>query len=457
MSGFASNTYERNLIVALLIFLVLIPLPLGSSQLWAMAIIAIVIGSIGCAWGLGMWLGKIRPSKALKPSLPLFFILLAAQLWLALQWLFGNSNDPPATALLLVLGVSYSLLFLLVISMFGTRKRLLLLLTTLFISGALQAFYGVFMVLSGMQWDLLGEAVSSISATTGTFTNSYYFTAYIGLTLSCGIGLLMALRSTGKWNLTSTIELVMGPKALLRLALVVSVIALLMTRTSAASLAFFSATLVMGALFIVRNKESGQRNILILLSVILVEILVISQYFGVGSLKDYIAEAQVLEVVEVNPVEGVSLEVLQQSNKFRDQVVIDALPLVMENSSAVQDVGSFADLSPQYANELVQMHFGQAHNDFLQFFVEYGVIGSALLTIFVSWALCYAFAALWQTRSLFANGLGLGISIGIVSLMIHSLGGFSLQAPANTAIFVTLCAIAVLIQNHSRREQRATS
>ena len=85
MSGLASNRYERNLIVALLIFLVVIPLPLGSNRLWAMALIAIVIGVLGCAWGIGLWLGKISASKALKPSLPLFYILLATQLWVAMQ------------------------------------------------------------------------------------------------------------------------------------------------------------------------------------------------------------------------------------------------------------------------------------------------------------------------------------------------------------------------------------
>ena len=133
MSGLASNRYERNLIVALLVFLVLIPLPLGSNRLWAMATIAIVIGVLGCAWGIGLWLGKISPSKALKPSLPLFYILLATQLWVAMQWLFGISADPAASALALILGIAYSLLFLLIISLFATRTRLLWLLSLIHI------------------------------------------------------------------------------------------------------------------------------------------------------------------------------------------------------------------------------------------------------------------------------------------------------------------------------------
>ena len=74
MSASENNRYERSLIAALLVFLVLIPLPLGSNRLWAMASIAILVGVIGCAWGIGVWLGKISPSKAMKPGLPLFFL-----------------------------------------------------------------------------------------------------------------------------------------------------------------------------------------------------------------------------------------------------------------------------------------------------------------------------------------------------------------------------------------------
>ena len=123
----------------------------------------------------------------------------------------------------------------------------------------------------------------------------------------------------------------------------------------------------------------------------------------------------------------------------------------MQKPMVGQGAGTFEVTYPQYADESVRLHFDHAHNDFLQFFIEYGAIGSLLLALFVGWALYYAMAALWQTKSLFRNGLGLGISIGIVSLMIHSFSDFNLQIPANAITFITLCAIAVLTQNHSKR------
>ena len=447
-----TNRYERYLIAALLIFLVVIPLPLGSNRLWAMASIAIVMGLMGVAWGIGLWSGKVRPGKALKAGLPLFCVLLAVQLWVALQWLLGSSADPAATALSLILGLAYSLLFLLIISLFGTRTRLLWLLSVLVISGTLQAFYGTFMALSGFEWSFLGETHSSRGTASGTFVNRNHFAGYIELTLACGIGLMMALRSTAEWSLTSAIELVMGPKARLRLALVILVIALVMTRSRGGNVAFFTAMLAMSLIFIVRNKENRRRNIFILLSLIAIDTLVISQYFGLENLKDRLVNTRLIDTVTTVEIDRVPVEIVQQTTEIRGQVILDSLPLALKNHIIGQGAGAFEATYPQYADASVRLHFDHLHNDFLQFFIEYGAIGSLLLALFVGWALYYACAALWQTQSLFRNGLGLGVSMGIVSLMIHSFSDFNLQIPANAATFITLCAIAVLIQNHSNRK-----
>lgn len=454
MSGLAGNRFERNLIIALLIFLVLIPLPLGSNRLWAMGGIAMAVGILSCVWGIGVWLDKISPSKALKPGLPLFFVLLAVQLWVAMQGLLGLSADPSKTMLYLVLGISYSLLFLLIISLFATRTRLLWLVGILVVSGTLQAFYGTFMALSGFEWSLFGETVRSSSAANGTFVNRNHFAGYIELTLACGIGLMMAMRSTERWSWVSAIELVMGPKARLRLALVILVIALVMTRSRGGNVAFFAAMLAMSVLFIVRNRENRRRNVLILLSLIVIDTLVISQYFGLENLKDRIMDTRLVDKVETVEVNNVPIEVVQQANEIRGQVFEDIVPLAMDKPIVGQGAGAFEATYSQYAEESVRLHFDHAHNDFLQFFIEYGAIGTVLLAIFVGWALYFSLAALWQTHSLFRNGLGLGISIGIVSLMIHSLSDFNLQIPANAATFVILCAIAVLIQNHSKRKSK---
>lgn len=72
----------------------------------------------------------------------------------------------------------------------------------------------------------------------------------------------------------------------------------------------------------------------------------------------------------------------------------------------------------------------------------------ALLGLFVIGALGFAIRAMAWRDSLYRSGVGLGASMGIVSILIHSATDFNLQIPANAATFVALCAIAVLAVTH---------
>ncbi len=159
MSESLSLRYERSLIAALLVFLVLLPLPLGANRVWAMATIAMFSGAIGLAWGVGIWLGKIRPSKRSSWLANVYSAVSgtvvgshAVGIW--------HQRRSCHHRVIADTGLSYSLLFLLIISLFATRQRLLSSLTTLVVGGTLQAFYGTFMALSGFEWTLLGRYLS---------------------------------------------------------------------------------------------------------------------------------------------------------------------------------------------------------------------------------------------------------------------------------------------------------
>lgn len=104
--------------------------------------------------------------------------------------------DSGATAEALLLGLGYTLLFLVIVSIFHTRKRVTLLLGSLVVSGTLQAFYGTFMTLAGIEWLLATPKTAYIGDATGTFVNRNSMAGYLELTLAAGIGLLLALRDT---------------------------------------------------------------------------------------------------------------------------------------------------------------------------------------------------------------------------------------------------------------------
>jgi O-antigen ligase len=204
-----------------------------------------------------------------------------------------------------------------------------------------------------------------------------------------------------------------------------------------------------GGLFVLLEKEHRLRNSLILGSLILIDILVVSQYFGLEKLKDRLLNTRLNDVV-------VNGEVVQQANEVRDNVFGYTIPLLQERPLVGQGAGSFEAVFPQYPGSDIRIHFDHAHNDFIQFAVELGLLGSLPLAAFMLLALWYALRALWRRKSVYRSGVGFAAAMGIIALLIHSSTDFNLQIPANAATLVVLCAIAVLAGSHSNKRVRKT-
>ena len=445
------NTLDNFLIIATLALLVWLPLPLGSNRDWSAALFILLVALLSGLWGLNQLSdASRRRNKAWRAALPLFGLLALTQLWVAVQWAFGLSADSGASLSYLLLGCAYALLFLLIIGLFHTRRRLTLLLGVLVVSGTVQAFYGTLMTLSGIEWLLFGPKESGMGNATGTFVNRNHLAGYLEMTLACGIGLLMAWRDGREFRWRHILELLMGPKARLRLALVIMVIALVMSHSRMGNTAFFISLMAVGGLFTLLNKEHRLRNSLILLSLVVIDVLVISQYFGLEKLKQRLVNTRFTDQVDNTG------NVVQKANELRDNVFGYAIPQLMERPLTGFGAGSFDATFQRYPGLDVRLHFDHAHNDYLQFLIEYGVIGTLPLALFILGALFYALKALWQRKSWYRSGVGFGSAMAIIALLIHSLTDFNLQIPSNAATLVVICAVAVLGNYHSKSRSRSS-
>ncbi len=437
-----------------LILLAWLPLPLGSNRGWSSSLLVIAIAAITVAWVAAQWLSRppvstggvsqdVASTRAAlpKPAQLLLALLAITQLWVLAQWALGISADPGQTFRYALLGCAYALLFALVIVLFNNRKRLTLLLATLVLGGTFQAFYGAWMTLSGTEWLLFGPKEHYRGVVTGTFVNRNHLAGYLEMTIACGIGLMLALRDGKPFSWRSLMELLLSAKLRLRLALVIMVIALVMSQSRMGNTGFFSALLVIGGLYILINRKHRLRNGLILASLIVIDVLIISQYFGLENLKDRIVQTQLADVVVDN-------EVVQRGNVDRDDIARYLIPQIAERPFTGFGAGSFKTSFARYPGQDIQGDFDHAHNDYLQFMVEFGLAGSLPLALFVLISLQQALRALWRRDSLYRSGVGFGAAMGILSLLIHSFTDFNLQIPANAATFVVLCAIAVLANHH---------
>lgn len=436
---------ERALVILVLALLVWLPLPLASHRDWSGALFVLIVGVLCAIWSIGLLSSRVALRISIwRAAWPLFALLVAAQAWVAVQWLMGISVDTGATCRDLILGCGYTLLFALITGLFYTRRRLTLLLAVLTVSGLVQAFYGSFMTLSHVEWLAFGPKEFGRGEVTGTFVNRNHLAGYLEMTLACGLGLLMALRDGRPFSWRRLPELLIGPKMRIRLALAIMVIALVMSHSRMGNSAFFTSLLLLGGLFTLVHRQHRWRNALILVSLLLIDLLIISQFFGLDKLQDRLIATQLEDQV-------VNGEVIRHENVDRDDIVLYALPQLRERPFTGFGAGAFATSFPRFPGPDIRARFDHAHNDVLEFAIEFGLIGLVPLALFVLGSFVMALKALWRRDSLYRSGVGLGAAIGLLAIGIHSLSDFNLQIPANAATFITLCAIAVLANHHHAR------
>jgi O-antigen ligase len=463
------SVWERALMWGVLLLLIWAPIPLGSNREWSSALLMVLVFALLAGWALL----ALRDSRVLPPArlfrvgLLLFAFLLLAQLWVSVQWLAGISDAPANSARQLWLGLAYSGLFLLVIALFHRRSRLSGLLVALVISGTLQAFYGAFMALSGLEWAVGFVKEGYRGTATGTFINRNHLAGYLEMTLALGIGLMLALRDGKALNWRNLVELLAGPKARLRLALIVMVIALVMTHSRGGNIGFFTALVVVGSVFVLRFPQNRLRNTFILASIILIDVIVISQYFGLDRLRERLVGTEVavtlerLEPGDVQETREASGELREDwrlvvdMNDLRGAIFTNAIPIALERPWLGYGAGAFETIFVSRGDPGARGRIDHAHNDYLQFWIEFGGIGLLPLGFFLLGVSVLALRALLHRESVYRSGVGFGASMGILAILIHSWSDFNLQIPANAATFVVLCAIAVLAWGHDGERRRA--
>lgn len=457
MRTFRDGTLERWVAAGVLVLLVWLPLPLASNRPWSVALLVVAVGVLLALWGANLVLGGTRRSgHALTAAWPMIALLAAAQVWVGVQYFGGLTVDSGATLRALALGLAYTGLFVLVTGVFSTRKRLTWLLGVLLVSGTLQAFYGALLVLTDFQWLSIGP--TSDGVVTGTYVNRNHLAGYLAMILSAGIGLMLALRSDRAFRWHHLPGLLIGPKAWIRLALIIMVIALVMTRSRMGNTAFFTSLLVMGGFFTLVTPGHRLRNGLILSSVLIIDVLVISQWFGLDELRERLAETRFDDEVAVvaDGEGGERTVIVGRENVIRDDVLVYALPQLAERPITGFGAGSFETSFQRFPGRDVTRLYDHAHNDLVEFAIGYGVVGVAPLAVFVLLAFAHALRSVLRRESVYRSGVGLGAAMGMLALVIHSAADFNLQIPANAATFITLCAAAVLSGHHRRVRRHET-
>jgi O-antigen ligase len=424
----------------------LAPLPLGSNRPLPASALFAAIGVLLCAWGIGWLVAPARAMVPVSPFWPAFALFGLAAAWAAVQaaaltppvlhhpyWREARevlglpyagaiSVNPAATWIRLMGLLAYGGIFWLALQLCGPRERAQQALFALATGGLLYAAYG-----------LLDFFESDAGAVTSTFVNRNSYATYAGMTLLCGLGLVLRELARRARAGGSPRRIALDAAARLDAPLAVGVVtclvggtALLLTQSRGAFVALCAALIafawslrpmtlmISGALF----RASA--------------VFLIGLFLGIVWLA---GEATLGRFTET------------------DVHALDRLAYYRTTWAAIRDrpllgtgYGTYADAFKAYNHPGTGTYYlDKAHNTYLQMIMELG--SPAALALYSGLALLVFRGLRGRLRRGASAVYPAVLAASSVLVAVHSLVDFSLELPANAATYALIlglgCAQAV--------------
>ena len=296
-------------------------------------------------------------------------------------------------------------------------------LVTLIAAGFAFAVYGLIVQFSNAQMVLWFDKSAYINDLTATFVNRNTFATYAGIILVCTTAILF---ETFAESIRSSLPFRERVRALLigldgqGWFLLVSWIVIFTSLLSSHSRAGFVSALVgiVVLLFAFKQTRTHKSSSGITLFVTL--------SLGVGAL--FLISGEIL---------GSRLVFTSLNSESRPIVYSLTFSAALERPIWGTGLGTFADVFRAIRTEDLSKFFLQAHNTYLELFLELGAVGFLLFVgAFISLAVIYIRGVISRRRCAVYPSLGIAVTFLIGT---HSIVDFSMQIPA---VAMTYCLVA---------------
>lgn len=446
-----------------------IPIPLASKTLLAQDVFIFFCSLLTMACCLQfMRRQKFDVSPALRAAVPIYVLFGISLVWVFLQfqplpveWIqilspariayTGLEPDPDHMTLTfypwgtyhsLLLGIGYLQLFVLTLLLVDSESRLRTLLYTLVILGALQAVYGGVMTLSGMEMQLWFEKEAHRGVATGTLLNRNHLANYLTYAAAAAIGLLLAAskgNAINSWRqgIRTLSEWLLGSKGFLRISLVIVVIGLILTRSRMGNIAFFTSLSTTALIWLILSRKFNKTTFILFASLFIIDAFLVGTWFGIDEV--------------ATRIESTSAE-----QEMRHQLLPYMFNMAQDFWLAGTGAGTFADTFPLYKQHMTIAWYNEAHFDYMQFLIEFGVIGAAPLLVIAIWSLAKTFQTIRYRRSKLLVATGFTCLMALTASGIHAAVEYNLQRPATASLFVIFLALP-WVTAHMVSDKRKTS
>jgi len=283
---------------------------------------------------------------------------------------------------------------------------------------------GVFGIIQQATWNdkiyWVKRPIQKYASPFGPFVNRNHFAGFVGMIIPFSLGIAFMSRRIEK-------------KVIYGFLGVVTTITLFFTLSRGGILSFFAGMLVFS--FIVFTKGRSKRILIpVLLFVLVVGMYLI--FFGISPVIEKFVHSEVSADKRLIVWKGTL-------SAFRDFPVFGS------------GLGTFEHIYKVYQPEGPALYWTHAHNDYIEFLLEFGTVGALIGALFLFFAFTMLMKTDWTGRELYLHAAFLS---SITTIAVHSMFDFNLHIPSNAILFSLVLGLGVSlsrIKMNNRTKQDA--
>ena len=462
---------RKSIEYGLLALLVWSPLPAASVEEWSIFVIELAVALMAAAYILADPKPAVNPhlTSLLGPMRPLaagFFGLVALQILplpVALVRLispgtyqfhelyspafagtkFVSLSIAPAATLRegLFLAACFLLGFL-VLKTVTRGRQIRAVIFVLVGLGVFQALYGLFELSRANPRILFYKKMFSLDSLTGTFVNRSHLSGYLEMIVPLAVGLAIA-----RMNLLS-----FGVKGFREKML------LWTSKGVLGNVLIMAGVVVMSLGILLSNSRSGL--VVLVFTFFLFICLSVLAFSRTGYRQAWVRRLIGATVLVVS-ILAVSVGIGSTIRRFAlDDLLHEDRPLYWANTADIigdfplfgTGLGTFASIYSAYerggGSDMQLVH---AHNDYLEYVAEVGVLGALLLLGGILYIAVRSFLAWRVRRNTEARGLALGGIVSLAGIGVHTFTDFNLHIPANMVLFTVVLCLTLVMAYYRKR------
>ncbi len=350
------------------------------------------------------------------------------------------SLDPYATRFWLIKAIIVLVYFSTALVEINTKLRAKKLVFAIVIFGTAMAIFGIAQDLLN-PGSIYGLRPTPQAISFGPFVNRHHFAGFMEMT----IGLTLAILLCGGTK--------PNKRSFLIFALAVMGVAAVMisSRGGMLSIAGVAAFVIAASFFAKRkDQESEKGNIRTKLTIAAAAIALVLGIFGtvifLGSGDALIRGIGAAEAADVS------------NGRFHFWAV--SAKIIAANPIIGVGFDAFGSAFTKFDSWNGRFRIEQAHNDYLQMLTDGGIVGFAMIGVFIWLFLRNGLRNISSASEGFHRSAVIGSFAGCLGIMIHSFFDFPLRTNSNLFFFVLLVSVAMLpkamFQHHSRRRSNVS-